>query len=404
MKPMGTLAAFRNVATVTVLSVALVATVSAQAGYRYTQSDSNETNAVVSSGPVRLARISYIEGTANWRANDSVDFSAASPNIPLRQGAQLWVNSGSKLEVQFDDGSRMRLGSGAFASLQTLYSDSKGEFTEVKLNNGIASLTLTNKASMVQIDTPLISVKASEAGKIRLGVDKDVEISVRSGEAQVQGNQGTTTLNSGDYLDVTDSNGSYHVVKAPDSDSWDQFCDSRDNTFDRPSRYVPTNIGLVAGDLDSYGSWRPDPNYGHVWYPKALYPEWRPYHDGHWIWVSPFGWTWVADEPWGWAPYHYGTWVHASLGWGWCPGPRRQYWSPAVVSFSTYNNAVAWCPLAPTEVAYPSPVAAGVGVGGWWLGFSIGAAACYCPAGVDFCIAHPWNNLYVNHSAVSTLR
>ena len=129
-----------------------------------------------------------------------------------------------------------------------------------------------------------------------------------------------------------------------------------------------------------------------------MYPssDWRPYRAGHWTWVEPFGWTWVGDEPWGWAPYHYGAWVHQPSGWGWCPGPSAQYWSPAVVSYCQDNSDVAWCPLAPAEVRYPPALSVGFRGGDWSAFFSIGAAAVYYPTAGHYCVARPWQNTYVN--------
>src|SRR5580704_10718782 len=42
-------------------------------------------------GPVRLARFSYIKGTVTWRPDESSDWAAAPDNLPLKQGAQIWV-------------------------------------------------------------------------------------------------------------------------------------------------------------------------------------------------------------------------------------------------------------------------------------------------------------------------
>ena len=118
--------------------------------------------------------------------------------------------------------------------------------------------------------------------------------------------------------------------------------------------HLPANIAIVAGGLGRHGHWRLEGSYGWVWGP-SVEATWRPYHDGHWVWVNPFGWTWCGNESWGWAPYHYGTWAHFGWGWGWCPGPYHQYyWSPAVVSFTSYNGDYCWTPLCPEEVFYPS--------------------------------------------------
>ena len=154
----------------------------------------------------------------------------------------------------------------------------------------------------------------------------------------------------------------------------------------------------MSANMDNYGSWSPHAKYGHIWRPRGMRSGWRPYQDGHWVWVDPFGWTWVGTEEWGWAPYHYGSWVHDNYGWGWAPGPRHQYWSPAVVSFSVYNNNVAWVPLSPGEVVYPSAISFGYQGGDWSLSFSIGGAAAYYPGGQGYVVGRPWTNGYLNRS------
>ena len=369
-----------------------------QTGYRITQGSANTGDTGGNSGPVRMARISFVQGNVSWRTDDASAWSNASLNLPLRQGAAISVSSGSKAEVQFDDGARMRLGNGTVATLQTMYSDDKGEFTEVKLNNGLTSFTLISKLSQYQIDTPTTSIKATGPAYLRVGVGSGTEVVCRRGTATVEGSQGTSAMRMGDYVNVPNATAPVQVSTAPPEDTWDQFCNNRDDSYAQPSPYVPSSVAIMSGNLANYGDWRPDPHYGHIWHPRGMAAGWRPYHDGHWTWVDPFGWTWVGDESWGWAPYHYGSWVHASYGWGWAPGPAQQYWSPAVVSFSSYGGAVAWVPLAPYEVTYPSEISFGFQSGNWAVSFGIGGAAAFYGGGAGYVVGRPWANGYINRS------
>ena len=68
----------------------------------------------------------------------------------------------------------------------------------------------------------------------------------------------------------------------------------------------------------------PIPEYGTVWFPHVTIVGWAPYRYGHWAWISPWGWTWVDDAPWGFAPFHYGRWVFVArrLGLGALPAAR----------------------------------------------------------------------------------
>ena len=328
-------------------------------------------------GPVRLARFSYISGNVTWRASETDAWSTATINLPVREGTEIWVTDAGRAEVQFDDGSLLRLGNGAVATLQTLFSDADGEFTEIKVSEGLSSLVLKHQKSIFQIDTPFAAIKSTGPAKVRVGVDNTVEVAVRAGTASIQGMGGDSALDAGDYVELSSANSSYSIDRVPALDSWDRWNDSRDAQMADAvtQKHVPSNIGLVIGDLSSYGSWRTDPQYGYVWTPRIASVDWRPYQFGDWVWVEPFGWTWVSNEPWGWAPYHYGTWVHESWGWAWVPGPVNQYWCPAVVNFSEYDGSIAWVALAPGEVIYPSAFSLGFHNRGWSFFFSIGGTA-----------------------------
>ncbi len=352
----------------------------------------------VSAGPIRLARFSYVKGNVTWRPSEGAAWSPASVNLPIRQGAQVWVTDGGRAEVQFDDGSLLRLGGGAVTTLQTLFSDADGEFTEIQMNEGLSTLELRGPKSIYQVDTPIVSVKSEGPSRVRVGVDSNVEVAVQNGSAAIEGSGHKVVLDSGSYLDLADADSPFEARALPDADGWDQWNDSRDRQLadagggDR----LPANIALVAGDLGDYGEWHDDPQYGHVWCPTVTDAGWRPYRHGSWTWVEPFGWTWVSSEAWGWAPYHYGTWVDEPYGWAWVPGPARQYWCPAVVHFSEYNGAVAWVPLCPREVRYPPAVRLGYRGGGWSLSFSIGGAAVYYPQNESYCAPRPFDNVVVN--------
>jgi len=115
-------------------------------------------------------------------------------------------------------------------------------------------------------------------------------------------------------------------------------------------------------DLDQYGDWSYVAGYGPVWRPRVVVAGWAPYRFGHWIWVGPWGWTWVADEPWGFAPFHYGRWAFAGTSWVWVPGPSvvRPVYAPALVAWVgggpgafSFGAGIGWSPLAPGEVFVP---------------------------------------------------
>jgi uncharacterized protein DUF6600 len=112
-----------------------------------------------------------------------------------------------------------------------------------------------------------------------------------------------------------------------------------------PSGRANVDIGFFYDDLASYGNWIQRPRYGWVWTPRVATRSWRPYENGHWVWTD-LGWTWVSNESFGWATYHYGRWYDdPDYGWEWVPGNQ---WAPAWVDWHASNDYVGWAPLPPS--------------------------------------------------------
>src|SRR5436190_9931716 len=70
-----------------------------------------------------------------------------------------------------------------------------------------------------------------------------------------------------------------------------------------PPRVAPRPVAVdVEGSifyerLRPYGTWVTVEEYGQVWVPGGIGPEWRPYVDGHWVYTED-GWLWVSDYEW----------------------------------------------------------------------------------------------------------
>jgi hypothetical protein len=99
--------------------------------------------------------------------------------------------------------------------------------------------------------------------------------------------------------------------------------------------------------LSGAGTWIQTADYGYVWQPQIDDPSWAPYTRGHWAYTQD-QWTWVSDEPWGWAVFHYGRWVNLDgVGWCWVPGYT---WAPAWVSWRYGDGYCGWAPLPPDSL------------------------------------------------------
>ncbi|MCX6879794.1 MAG: hypothetical protein NTW21_39220, partial [Verrucomicrobia bacterium] len=132
------------------------------------------------------------------------------------------------------------------------------------------------------------------------------------------------------------------------------------------------DYGMFYDSLSSYGSWFEAPDYGYVWQPAVVRTVgWRPYMDGSWV-CTNHGWTWLSNEPFGWACYHYGRWaLLRSRGWVWVPGDQ---WAPAWVCWRESGSHIGWAPLPPEtlgwrDCTWDSTVETRFGISAGWFNF-----------------------------------
>ncbi|HXX00135.1 MAG TPA: DUF6600 domain-containing protein, partial [Candidatus Acidoferrales bacterium] len=220
-----------------------------------------------------------------------------------------------------------------------------------------------------EVDTPNIAFTLRQPGEYRLDVSADGTQTIATvfhGRGRVTGggfsytviaNQSATFTGNDQHLD-------YDLAQLPQQDDFDSWAFDRDQREDQSdsANYVSREMTGYE-DLDANGTWSYAAGYGEVWAPTAVAVGWAPYRFGHWIWVSPWGWTWVEDEPWGFAPFHYGRWAFLGARWCWVPGPVvvRPVWAPALVAFVgggpgfhfSAGVGVGWFPLGPGEVFVP---------------------------------------------------
>ena len=316
-----------------------------------------------------VARVSVVNGAITVQHGDNGDTEAAVVNAPISVGDYLSTGSGSHAEVQLDNADFVRIASDA----QVRFSKLDANDHQLQLAAGTVDVRVLHSSDAnIALDTPSITIRPDEPGSYRVTVDSSGStiFTVRSGQADLIGPQGSQTIDSGTTVLVKGSSSNPQVstidtVAYDDFDSWNAQRDQ----YEQPSsadQYANQDI-VGLDDLDSYGHWVWVSDYGNVWVPYSDQSDWAPYQDGRWAWAPYYGWTWVGYEPWGWAPYHYGRWFYANgYGWAWWPGPvyAPVAYCPGAVAFFGYGSGfgfsvgfgfsnVAWVPLAPYEPFYP---------------------------------------------------
>jgi hypothetical protein len=323
----------------------------------------------------RVARLSHTDGNVSFNPAGTDDWVSAVINRPMTTGDKLWSDNGGRAELHIGSAS-MRVGSTTGFNILNLTDN----VAQIQVTEGTVRVRVKRleRDETFEIDTPNLAFSILRPGTYRITVNEAGDttlVSVMAGEGEVTGggqaysvhsNQ-TATFAGTDQLDAD-------VQDLAGDDDFDQWCAQRDRREDNSAsaRYVSPDV-IGSEDLDEYGGWRPVPEYGTVWFPHTTVVGWAPYRYGHWVYVAPWGYTWVEDEPWGFAPFHYGRWVTVGGVWGWVPAPApvvgvvyvRPVYAPALVAWVGGPRfavgvgvggaaAVGWFPLGPREVYVPS--------------------------------------------------
>lgn len=299
----------------------------------------------------RLARVSLIEGAVSYEMASETEWAAASVNMPLEPGDRVYTGKEGRVEIEFEDGSVLRLDEDTDIEILSL----SDEIVHVRMLLGLAALTSSGEAPF-EVSTPGGSFRAVRKGVYRFDVSEngDTDAIVRKGELDAVNQGFSDRIEKGELLHVSPSaGGRFEVSRYERRDSWDDWTDRRsaDAIAYRSRKYVPNTVSMGVSELDKHGRWV-SVEYGDAWVPDDVDDDWSPYSVGRWCYRPRLGWTWISYERWGWLPYHYGRWYrNPRHGWCWLPGPSFSFhfWSPGLVSFYSGEGWVSWCLLGPGD-------------------------------------------------------
>lgn len=326
--------------------------------------------------PARVARLNFAQGSVSFQPAGGADndWTTADVNRPMSTGDRLWADQDGRAELHVGS-TAIRIDHNTGISFLTLADNS----VQLQLSAGSVTVRLRRLDPMdgFEVDAPNLAFTLSQPGDYRLDADPDKNVTVVT---VVQG-QGTVTGGGRSYNLAADQRATFtgtdnlqydladvHATPPTDFDTWGDARDMQEDQADQApaAQNVPPDM-TGSEDLGTYGSWQTDPTYGPMWMPSGVAVGWAPYRYGHWVWMAPWGWTWIEDEPWGFAPFHYGRWVSVGGAWAWVPGPVavRPVYAPALVawvggtpgfSFSVglgVGGGIGWFPLGPREVFVP---------------------------------------------------
>ena len=276
----------------------------------------------------RIVRLSDVQGSVQIDKNTGLGFENAFLNLPVTQGAQLKTLENGRAEVEFEDGSTLRLAPSTSIEFSTLgLSDAGKHQSVINLSEGMVyvnwlgksgdQLTLNFSHEQVALDHAAHFRVDASAEAANLAVFKgDVEADGPGGKVMVSKNK-TATFDAANNDQYTLES---KITEAP-LDTWDK------ESIAYHDQYAKNNsspYGYGASDLGYYGSYTNVSGYGTMWQPFFTGVGWDPFMDGVWSWYPGYGYMFASAYPWGWMPYYYGNWMYVpGFGWMWQPG----YWN-----------------------------------------------------------------------------
>jgi hypothetical protein len=287
-----------------------------------TPADVHQPAATAAVSHVRVVRLSFLQGTAAIRRPGSDQWTEAMVNTPIQEGFVLSTDKGSFLEVEFENGSTVRMGEKSELDFtQLALAANGGHLSHMILEDGYATFTVIPKRNDEYVVT-VGGVDVTPSGKAEFRTDLDqqhMRVEVLGGRVLAADANEKETLAKNRVL-VRDSGdvASFQVSDKIKKDDWDKWTDARAQQTSLAYDEEAVNLGSpIFGwdDLDVYGEWGFFPGFGNAWV------------------------------------HHYGFWNYSpAAGWFWMPGAPGAEWSPALVNWYSGPGWVGWTPVGSAGV------------------------------------------------------
>ena len=279
----------------------------------------------------RIVRLSEVQGNVQMDRGTGDGFEKAFLNMPVIEGSVLKTGDEGRAEVEFEDGSALRIVPNSEVSFTHLALDDNGrKLSTVQFSEGTLYANVRGqKGDHFTLNFGSESIMLTEPAHFRIDLNNDdAVVAVFKGKLDVSGQSGPVEISEKHSATFDVHSDRYQIAKNFEEDPYDGWDKHQSEYHDlyADARRVDASSPYAYGwsDLNYYGNFMMVPGYGMVWQPYFLDASWSPYQDGGWMWYPGYGYMWVSAYPWGWMPYRYGSWNFVpGYGWVWQPG----YWN-----------------------------------------------------------------------------
>ncbi|MGC1451897.1 MAG: FecR family protein [Candidatus Sulfotelmatobacter sp.] len=300
----------------------------------------------------RIVRLSDVQGSVQIDKNTGLGFENAFLNLPITQGTQVKTRDRGRAEIEFEDGSTLRLTPNTTVEFSTLgLSDSGKRISVINLVEGMAYVNWLGKSGdEFSLNFSREKISLDHAAHFRVDTSPQVsDLAVFKGNVDVDGSAGKVVVEKKKTATFVADNDKYTLannVEESPLDSWDKQASSY---HDQYAKNNSSPYGYGVSDLNYYGAYSNVPGFGMMWQPFFAGVGWNPFMDGAWSFYPGYGFMFASAYPWGWMPFHYGNWMFApGFGWMWQPG-----------GFNTWSTVPRYAGTLPANFHPPVAPAAG---------------------------------------------
>jgi len=287
--------------------------------------------------------VSLVDGEAYVIQDGSPQKKAARVNFPLVPGDSIETGERGRCEIQFDNGTIMRLDGGSRLTINTMRARSlttSWNITTLTLDSGrVFTMNNTYNRELFQVVTSRAAIKINQNATSTIAIAPDgnhifVErgmINLLYGDEEQKLKK--TRIRAGEGVIVTLEDKLLGKSIRPETEfrSWNSEVNRRFkelhegiSRIPRPIYNFPRGVVEFAKKWSSlYGEWVYNDLFGYVWKPydeSFQYSDKRPFFHADKILVKNELYL-VPQQPWGWIPAHMGNWVWMKKnGWVWIPG------------------------------------------------------------------------------------
>src|SRR5438309_292211 len=247
----------------------------------------------MASSQARIVRLSDVEGTVQIDRDAGQGYERAFLNMPIVQGTKLWTKEDGRAEVEFEDGTVVRIVPNTKINFSELsLRDSGGKLNTLNLQEGTAYVNFEGKKDdEFVINFGRESARLTHPAHFRVEMDDaEATLAVLKGSVDLQGPSGSFEVGKKQTatFDLAD-NDRHEIAKNFEQDPYDNWDKQQAQYHDRyfnNSSYSNSNYPYSYGvsDLNYYGSYYNVPGYGNMWQPYFAGPGFVPFMNGAWCW------------------------------------------------------------------------------------------------------------------------